>query len=190
MTGLCISEISMALGHSRVEGTQRGTRGWVRIRARIDARTQVWDDGRRYGRNSTSSRMRIDPTAKEESALKRTVAVHGGKPSFTKDQIVSSSDVQRRWRTAIENKFRTYPFVVVFSGTQPQSVVLSYDEFEALWEQAARADELEVKAETLSRLLAHASSSSAAITLPEMVAEMGISPAELEAEPDVDLEDE
>jgi hypothetical protein len=44
--------------------------------------------------------------------------------------------------------------------------------------------------ETLSRLSAHASSKSATIALPEMVAEMGISLAELEAEPDVDLDDE
>lgn len=56
--------------------------------------------------------------------------MHGDKPSFARDQIVSSSDVHRRWRTTIEDKFWTYPFVVVFSGAQPQSVVLSYDEFE------------------------------------------------------------
>ncbi len=122
--------------------------------------------------------------------MKGVVAVHAYKPSFTRDQIVSSSDVQRRWRTAIEDKFQTYPFVVVFSGAQPQSVVLSYNEFERLWERAARADELEVKVETLSRLFAHASSKSAAIALPEMVAEIGISLSELEAEPDVDLDDE
>ncbi len=84
--------------------------------------------------------MDISPAAKEKSALTGAVAVHGDKPSFIRDQIVSSSDVQRRWRTAIEDKFRTYPFVVVFSGAQPQSVVLSYDEFDRLWERAARAD--------------------------------------------------
>jgi len=46
---------------------------------------------------------------------------------------------------AIEDKFRTYPFVVmvVFSGAQPQSVTLPCDEFERLWERAAKADELE-----------------------------------------------
>ena len=96
----------------------------------------------------------------------------------------------RRWRTAIEGKFQTYPFAVVFSGAQPQSVVLSYDEFGRLRERAARAGELEVKVETLSRLSAHASSKSATIALPEMVAEMGVSLAELEAGPDVDLDDE
>jgi hypothetical protein len=72
--------------------------------------------------------MDISPVAKEKSALKGVVAVHGDKPSFTRDQIVSSSDVQRRWRTAIEDKCQTYPFVVAFSGAQPQSVLLSYDE--------------------------------------------------------------
>ena len=46
---------------------------------------------------------------------------------------------------AIGDKFRTYPFVVmvVFSGAQPQSVTLPCDEFERLWERAAKADELE-----------------------------------------------
>ncbi|MCL4516727.1 MAG: hypothetical protein M1379_14240 [Firmicutes bacterium] len=110
------------------------------------------------------------------------------KPSFTRDQVVNTADVQRKWRSVIQPKVDKMPFVLVFSGSEPKTAVISYKKFEELWQKAAEASELELQHELLNRLLLSKQDSSDLTSLKDLAAKAGLTVEDLEASPDVDLE--
>lgn len=114
--------------------------------------------------------------------------VMASKPPFTRDQIVSATDVVRNWRTSVEPKLRTVPYVLVFSGSHPRTTILPYERFEALWQKAEKTAELELELEVLARTLHLALSGEKLVSLSDVVKELGIEPGELMG--DVELEDD
>lgn len=110
------------------------------------------------------------------------------KPRFSVDQIVTTTDVVREWRRTIEPKLAELPFILVMSGSEPRAAIMSYDRFADLWSMAQAAEELELQLEVMARLLHHAMSGERLLTLKEVVAELGITPEELEDTDDVDIE--
>lgn len=110
------------------------------------------------------------------------------KPPFTRDQIVAATDVVRQWRLKIEPKLQSFPYILVFSGTDPRTTIMPYEKFEAMWQAAEQVAELELESEVLSRALHTALSGSPLISLGETVQKAGISWEDLEAAPDVELE--
>ncbi len=115
-------------------------------------------------------------------------AAMASKPPFTRDQIVSATDVARNWRSRVEPKLREFPYVLVFSGSDPRTTILPYDQFEALWQKAEKAAELELELEVLARVLHAALSREQLIPLTDVMKEFGITPDELAG--DVDMDDE
>lgn len=115
-------------------------------------------------------------------------AAVASKPPFTRDQIVSATDVVRNWRGSVEEKLRSFPYVLVFSGPRPRATILSYDRFETLWQRAERSAELELVLEVLSRTLRLERSGEKLIPLADVVKKLGIKPDELVG--DVELEDD
>lgn len=109
-------------------------------------------------------------------------------PSFTRAQIVKVTDVQRKWKTAIEGKLAEQPFLVMFSGAEPKTAMLSYEKFEELWRMAQKASELELQLELLRRTLAVEQDRRELSSLSSVMEKAGITIEELEAAPDVDLE--
>jgi len=118
------------------------------------------------------------------------VPVMNDKPLFSSDQIVNISDLQRKWRTVVEPKLHEMPFLMMFSGSEPRATILSYDRFQQLWQKVAAAAELELKLELLCRILENEKDGQAAVPLAEVIKKAGITAADLEAAPDVDLENE
>lgn len=112
------------------------------------------------------------------------------KPPFTRDQIVTSSDLQRRWRKSIEAKLCESPYLVVFSGSEPKGAVLSYEKFEELWQRAEESAELRLKLEVLARAWCASESKAPLSSLASVMERLGITKEELEAAPDVDIESE
>ncbi len=101
------------------------------------------------------------------------------KPMFSTEQIVSSSDLQRRWKERIIPKLSEYPFLMIFSGSEPKAVVMSHDQFESMWAQAQEAVELRLQHEVMSRVVKQIGSKEAFVPLADLVAETNILPEEL-----------
>jgi len=113
-----------------------------------------------------------------------------GKPLFSSDQIVNISDLQRKWRSVVEPKLHEMPFLMMFSGSEPRATILSYDNFKKLWEKVTEAAELELKLELLCRILENEKGGQALVPLAEVIKKAGITAEDLEAAPDVDLEND
>lgn len=110
------------------------------------------------------------------------------KPAFTRDQIINATDVQRKWRTVIEPKLNHMPFLLMFSGTEPKTTVLSYDKFEELWRKAEEASELSLQLELATRVLSMIINKDPLVSFVDVVAKTAITAADLEGTPDVELE--
>ncbi|HEY8414827.1 MAG TPA: hypothetical protein VIK99_03545 [Thermaerobacter sp.] len=110
------------------------------------------------------------------------------KPPFTRDQIVSTTDVMRNWGSKVEEKLRSFPYVLVFSGSRRRTTILPYERFEALWQKAEMAAELELALEVIGRTLRLERSGEKLIPLADVVQKLGLTPDELVG--DVELEDE
>lgn len=114
----------------------------------------------------------------------------GCQPPFTRDQIVTPADLSRQWRGKVEPKLREHPYVIVFSGSEPRTALMAYENFEALWQRAQEARELELKLEVLSRVLHTALSGQPLVPLAQVAEKAGITPEDLEMAGDVEVETE
>ncbi len=112
------------------------------------------------------------------------------KPSFTSEQIVNASDIQRRWRKIVEPKLEEYPYVLMFSGSEPKATFLTFDKFEELWDKAKEAEELKLKIELLYRMLSNSTGEKPTISLREVISKSDISEKDLMEAPDVEIEAE
>ncbi|GAW93528.1 hypothetical protein Moth_0654 [Calderihabitans maritimus] len=113
------------------------------------------------------------------------------KPSFISDQIVNASDVQRKWRKVIEPKLERYPYLLMFSGSEPKATFMSFEKFEELWEKAYEAEELKLKIELICRMLVRCNGKERELVdLSEVVSKAGITADDIEEAPDVELQDE
>ncbi|NPV81549.1 MAG: hypothetical protein HPY52_15020 [Firmicutes bacterium] len=113
------------------------------------------------------------------------------KPTFTKEQIIGSSEVQRKWRSQVESKLRHQPYLVMFSGSKPKATIMDYEKFEALWQKAQESSELLLELESLRRVMSAADPTNAKLlSLKEVMAKANITEADLEESPDVELESE
>ncbi len=110
------------------------------------------------------------------------------RPPFTRDQMVSPADVQRKWRLNIEPRLREYPYILVVSGSEPRTTVMPYEGFEHLWQQAEEAAELDLKLEVLSRALAMVSGQQPLISFAELCEKLGVTAEDLKAAGDVEIE--
>lgn len=110
------------------------------------------------------------------------------KPHFSKDQIINASDMQRKWKDKVVPKMKEHPFLMMFSGTEPKATVMSYEQFEELWERSHEASELRLELEIMARLVTQLTAKRSLVTYAELVAEAGILPEELEGDADVELE--
>lgn len=73
-------------------------------------------------------------------------------PPFTNHQILSGTDVVRKWREKVEPRLTRFLYVLVFSGSEPRTTVMPYRKFENLWQRAEAAVELELRLEVMSRV--------------------------------------
>lgn len=110
------------------------------------------------------------------------------KPLFSSNQIISVSDVQRKWRSVVEPKLDELPFLMMFSGSEPKATILSYKNFEELWQKVHEASELQIKLELLSRAIEMEKNEKPLVSLAEVVAKTGITAQDLEEAPDVELD--
>jgi hypothetical protein len=110
------------------------------------------------------------------------------KPLFSSDQIISISDIQRKWRSVIEPKLSKFPFLMMFSGMEPKATILSYDSFEELWEKVKEASEIELKMELLCRMIENVKNNREYISFADVVSKANITAEDLEDVPDVKLE--
>lgn len=110
------------------------------------------------------------------------------KPSFTADQIISATDVQRRWKSQVEDKLTDLPYLVLLSGKSPRVVIMDYDKFEALWRKVESLSEDLLGLESLNRLLSAKLSGKKLTSMKELMAKAGITAEDLERLPDVELE--
>jgi hypothetical protein len=110
------------------------------------------------------------------------------KPLFSSDQIVNVSDVQRRWKSVVEPKLENDPFVMMFSGSEPKATILSYDNFEELWQKVNEATELQLKLELAYRIIEQNVTKSPLLSLEEVVSQAGITLEDLEETPDVEID--
>lgn len=101
---------------------------------------------------------------------------------------MSATDVVRNWRSTVEPKLHAFPYVLVFSGSQPRTTILPYERFEALWERAEKAAELELELEVLARTLHVALSGESLVPLSDVLKQLRIEPGDLMG--DVDIEDD
>ena len=111
------------------------------------------------------------------------------KPSFTSEQIINAAEMQRNWRKAVEPKLKEQPFLLMFSGSEPKASLISYDKFEELWMKAQELSELKLKMELVYRMLLNKDKEQL-IPLKTVLEDNSISWADLEEDPDVELEDE
>lgn len=109
------------------------------------------------------------------------------KPAFTRDQIVSPADVQRKWRSVVEPKLAELGVVHVFSGASPRTTISSYESFEKLWQQAQEAQEVGLRSEILERVMSLLVSKSQLVPFAEVLTKAGLTVEDLEGT-DVDLE--
>jgi hypothetical protein len=112
------------------------------------------------------------------------------KPLFSSDQIISMSDIQRKWRSVIEPKLNKLPFLMMFSGSEPKATILSYDRFEELWEKVKEASEIELKMELLCRIIENEKSNKDYVSFADVVSKANITVEDLEDAPDVELEND
>jgi len=114
----------------------------------------------------------------------------GEKPSFTADQIVNATDIQRRWKAEIEGKLSDLPYLVLMAGKAPRVVIMEYDKFENLWQKLEALGKDLLEMEAMNRVLAASISGKKLSSLKEVMAKVGITQEELDKLPDVKLEDE
>jgi hypothetical protein len=112
------------------------------------------------------------------------------KPLFSNDQIVNITDIQRKWRSVVEPKLKKLPFLMMFSGSEPKATILSYKRFEELWKKVKEASELQLKIELLYRILESEKNEKTTISLADVISKAGITAEDLEAAPDVELEND
>jgi hypothetical protein len=112
------------------------------------------------------------------------------KPPFTTDQIISGTDVVRKWREKVEPRLMRFPYVLVFAGSEPRTTVMPYGKFETLWQRAEAAAELELKMEVLSRVLHLSESGDILFALADAASRLGVTAEDLEAAGDVEIESE
>lgn len=122
--------------------------------------------------------------------MKGSVLIMNKKPLFSSDQIINMSDLQRKWRSAVEPKLNQFPFLMMLSGSEPRATILSYEKFEELWQKVNEASELELKMELLCRIIENEKENKTTIPFADVVAKTDITAEDLEGAPDVQLEDE
>lgn len=110
------------------------------------------------------------------------------KPSFTRDQIVNTTDIQRRWKSEIEDKLNELPYLVLLAGKNPRVVIMDYDKFEALWQKTEVLTEELLVLEAMNRVFSARLSSEKPIPLREAMERLGITQEEIDNMPDVELE--
>lgn len=109
------------------------------------------------------------------------------KPTFTTDQIVTTTDVVKQWRKTVERKLNEVPFVLIMNGKNPKAAIMSYDNFLSLWRTAQEAEDILLRLEVLCRMAEQEKSGERLYTLKEVVEELGITPEDLEDIDDVDI---
>lgn len=112
------------------------------------------------------------------------------KPSFTVDQMVDATDIQRHWKASVEGKLVNEPYLVLLSGKNPKVVIMDYDKFAALWEKVNNLSESLLEMEALNRVLSARLSGERLIPFKEVMAEAGITKQDLDKMPDVKLDPE
>lgn len=110
------------------------------------------------------------------------------KPLFSSDQIVNVSEVQRKWKSVVEPKLKKEPFVMMFSGSEPKATILSYDNFEELWQNVNEATELRLKLELAYRIIEQEAIKSPLLSLEDVVSQANITLEDLEEAPDVEID--
>ncbi len=110
-------------------------------------------------------------------------------PKMTSEQMVRKTDVTRRWNQVVEPRLRgAGGAVYVVEDALPRFAILSYQHFERLWRAAQEAEDARLLTEALTRVLEASSKDQALIPLSEVLKNLGITKAELEAAPDVEIE--
>lgn len=112
------------------------------------------------------------------------------KPSFTADQIVNATDVQRKWKSEVEEKLLEFPYLVLMNGKTPRVVIMEYDKFESMYQKLDALEEDLLEMESINRLLAAKLSGEKLSTFEEVLAEIGMTKEDLDKLPDVELENE
>lgn len=94
-------------------------------------------------------------------------------PTFAADQVVHTSDVQRRWKAAVESKLSDKDFLVMYSGKTPRAAILEYSKFVALWRKACEMEEQLLEVEATDRILRARASGKPLATLKELAEKAG-----------------
>lgn len=112
------------------------------------------------------------------------------KPLFTADQIVNATDIQRQWKSGIENRLTDQPYLVLLSGKTPRAVIIDYSKFAAMWQKMYDLSESLIEMEALNRVLSARLSGEQLTSLKDVLAEAGITKEDLDRMPDVKLDPE
>ncbi|HHV08040.1 MAG TPA: hypothetical protein GXX69_07480 [Firmicutes bacterium] len=110
------------------------------------------------------------------------------KPLFSSDQIVNVSEVQRKWKSVVEPKLNELPFVMMFSGSEPKATILSYDNFEELWQKVNETAELQLKLELAYRIIEQEVTKSPLLSLADVVSQTDLTAEDLAEAPDVEID--
>jgi len=110
------------------------------------------------------------------------------RPSFTDEQIVNATDVQRNWKEVVEPRLSEVPYLIMLSRYKPKAAILDYPVFVDLWQRSMEYDEMKLKMEVLLRYAETQKSGRKSTTLQEWLAEENITMEDLEEMPDVDIE--
>lgn len=110
------------------------------------------------------------------------------KPFFTRDQIINATDIQRRWKSEIEDKLGALPYLVLLTGKTPKVVIIDYQKFEALWQKIEALTEDLLEMEALNRVFSARLAGERTIPLREVMEKAGITQEEIDSMPDVDLD--
>jgi len=110
------------------------------------------------------------------------------RPSFTDEQIINVTDVQRNWKTEVVPKLGVLPYLVVLRRQKPKVAIMDYKAFVDLWQRAQEFSELQLKMEVLLRYVEQENSGRKLTTLRELLSKANISLEDLEAMLDVEIE--
>ena len=91
------------------------------------------------------------------------------RPSFTDEQIVNASEVQRNWKTKVVPKLGIFPYLVVFHRQKPKVAIMDYKAFVDLWQRAQQFAGLQLKMEVLLRYIEQENSGRKLTTLGELL---------------------
>lgn len=109
------------------------------------------------------------------------------KPTFTADQVVHSSEVQRHWKDAVESKLPEVPFLIMYSGRSPKAAILDYEKFADMWRTVRELEEELMEIRATERILRARASGKPLTTLKELAEKAGFTQEDLENLPDVEL---